>query len=235
MDTVYKMLVAVHGLCGLAALITFWLAALAKKGSPLHRGSGKTYMLAMIGIAVTAIPMAIIIALRGKYGNATFLGYLVVITVSSMWLGWRAIRAKRDQPGFRSGGYVAVAILNLLASAATFAVGLQMSEVLLMGFSSIGVVNGTLMLIRRARPLSITRWWLKEHIGAMIGCGVATHIAFLAIGLDRILRMLALKMPEDFGLIAWFGPLIFAVIAGTWLNMKYLPKQRSGAAVMSRD
>ncbi len=234
MDSVYKIILLAHGLSGMVALITFWIAAFAKKGSPRHLRAGKTYMLAMLGIVVTAIPMAAIIAMRGNVVTATFLAYLVVITASSMWVGRRAIRSKRDQPAFRGQAYVAVAVLNLAASAATFLMGLQTSEVLLMGFSAIGLHNGTTMLIRRFRPLALTRWWMKEHISAMVGCGVATHIAFLAIGMNRVIDMLGLHVPENFGLVAWFGPLVVAVASGIWLNRKYVPKATAGAPVASR-
>ena len=235
MDSAYQFLLFVHGLSGLVALIAFWLAALAKKGSPLHVRVGKTYMIAMLGIIVTAVPMAVIIGMRGNSGVATFLVYLVVITASSMWLGRRAIRRKRDQTAMRDGAYIAVAALNLLASAVVFGIGLKTSQVLLMGFSIVGFFTGGQMLIRRMRPLTMTRWWMKEHIAAMVGCGVATHIAFLAIGLNRIIDMLGLQPPEGFDLVAWFGPLVVATVSGVWLNRKYLPKASKGAAVATRS
>lgn len=234
MDSAYKFLLLVHGLSGLVALITFWVAAFARKGSPLHVRVGKLYLLAMLGIVITALPMAAIIASRGNRGTAVFLAYLVVITASSMWMGRRAIRSKRDQATFRGHGYVAVAVLNLAASLATLAVGLQTSEVLLMGFSAVGLHNGTGMLIRRYRPLALTRWWMKEHLAAMLGCGVATHIAFLAIGMNRVVDMLGIKPPGWYGLIAWFGPLVVAVVCGFWLTRKYVPKTTVGAVVTSR-
>lgn len=235
MDSAYKLLLFVHGLSGLVALITFWVAALAKKGSPLHVRAGKTYMIAMLGIIVTAVPMAFIIGMRGNSGVATFLAYLVVITASSMWLGRRAIRSKRDQTAMRDGVYPAVAALNLVASVVVFAIGLKTSQVLLMGFSIVGLFTGGQMLIRRMRPLTMTRWWMKEHIAAMVGCGVATHIAFLAIGMNRIIDMLGLQPPEGIDLVAWFGPLVVATVSGVWLNRKYLPKAGKGAAVATRS
>jgi hypothetical protein len=234
MDTAYKSLLFIHGLSGLVALITFWMAAFAKKGSTLHVRVGKSYLLAMLGIVITALPMSAIIASRGNYATAVFLTYLVVITASSMWVGRLAIRSKRDQVAFRGRTYVAVAVLNLIASVASFAIGLHLSEVLLMGFSAVGLHNGTGMLIRRFRPLTMTRWWMKEHIAAMVGCGVATHIAFLAIGMNRIIDMLGVKAPGWYGLIAWFGPLVVAVVCGVWLTRKYVPKTSAGAAVASR-
>lgn len=234
MDSAYRLLLSVHGLSGLVALIAFWFAAFAKKGSPLHVRVGQTYMIAMLGIIVTAAPMAIMIALRGNSGVATFLAYLVVITASSMWLGRRAIRRKRDQTALRSGIYPAVAVSNLVASVTVFAIGQQTSSVLLMGFSIVGLLIGVKMLIRRARPLAMQRWWMKEHIAAMVGCGVATHIAFLSIGINRVIGMLDLHAPDGFGLVAWLGPLAVAVVSGLWLDRKYVPKEHAGAAVATR-
>lgn len=236
MDTAYQSLLLVHGLCGLAALITYWIAAFAKKGSPLHLRTGKTYMIAMLGIVVTAMPMAAIIATRGKPGIATFLAYLVVITATGMWTGWRAVKRKRDQAAFRDNAYLAVALLNLVASAVVFAVGMTMSQALLMGFSVVGTITGVQMLMRRARPMDTARWWLKEHYSAMIGCGVATHIAFLAIGLDRLIRAVGIDPPGWYHLIAWFLPLSLSFVAVAWLNRKYMPKPSvgAGAAVASR-
>lgn len=236
MDTVYQTLLLGHGLSGLVALVTFWIAAFAKKGSPLHLRAGKTYMIAMLGIVVTAAPMAAIIATIGKPGVATFLGYLVVITATGMWLGWRAIRRKRDQGAFRDTAYLVVALANLAASAIVFVVGMHMSQVLLMGFSAIGTLTGVQMLMRRLRPMDTARWWLKEHYSAMIGCGVATHIAFLAIGLDRLIRAVGIDPPGWYHLIAWFLPLSLSFVVAAWLNRKYMPKPGAGAgaAVASR-
>ena len=236
MDTAYQSLLLVHGLCGLVALVTFWVAAFAKKGAPLHLRAGKTYMVAMLGIVITAVPMAAIIATRGKPGIATFLAYLVVITLTAMWMGWRAVKRKRDQNAFRDTTYLTVALLNLVASAVVFVIGMKMSQALLMGFSAVGTITGVQMLMRRSRPMATVRWWLKEHYSAMIGCGVATHIAFLAIGLDRMIRAIGIDPPGWYHLIAWFLPLSLSFVVGAWLNRKYMPKASvgGGAAVASR-
>lgn len=230
MDTSYHILLSVHGAAGFVALVTYWIAALMRKGSPAHRAVGKAYLAAMGLVVLTAIPMAVIIATRGKPGIATFLGYLVVITVSGMWTGWRAIRLKGRQEAFRDRSYAAVAWANLLASAVVFAVGWQMSQTLLMGFSLVGTFAGVQMLIRRARPMSTARWWMKEHYSAMVGCGVATHIAFLAIGMERIVLALGIQPPAGYRLLAWFLPLALSFVAVAWLNRKYMPKPAATAS-----
>lgn len=234
MDTFYRILVAAHGLVGLVALVTFWLAAFAKKGSPLHVRTGKVYMVAMIGIIATAVPMAAIIAARGQLQNALFLAYLSIITATGVWQGWRAIRRKRDQAAFRNAPYVAIAVLNLLSAVTVFVVGQRAGNVLLMGFSAIGAIGGVQMLARRARPLVETRWWLREHFSAMIGCGVATHVAFLSIGLGRLIAAAGLTAPAWYGMIAWFLPVALAVVVGIRLNRKYFPKRVAPAAGAAR-
>ena len=221
----YQTLLALHGIAGLAALITFWIAAFARKGSPLHRGVGKAYLLAMIGIVLTAAPMAAIIGASGRVGTSVFLVYLIVITATGMWTGWRAIRRKTDEARFRDTAYLVVALLNIVAAIATFIIGQRLSIALLMGFSAVGLITGTLMLLRRARSPSTPRWWLREHYSAMLGCGVATHVAFLAIGSDRLIRAIGIEPPGWYHLIAWFLPLIVSAVFGVWLDRKYMPKR----------
>jgi len=76
------------------------------------------------------------------------------------------------------------------------------------------------MIWRTWKPLAEAKWWLREHIGAMLGCGVATHIAFLGIGIRRLTD--ALGVPVDLGLVAWFAPVAVSFLAGLWLERKYL-------------
>ena len=70
----------------------------------------------------------------------------------------------------------------------------------------------------RSAP-SDSRWWLKKHFSAMIGNGVATHIAFLSIGLPKLLPMLSGPLLQN---AAWLGPLSLSVVAGFYLNRKYM-------------
>ena len=226
---IYSILLALHGLVGLVALVTYWLAAFARKGSPWHRTVGKLYMVAMLGIVVTAIPMTVIIAWLGKYPLALFLGYLAIVTATGVWLGWRSIRRKNDQSAFRDRAYLVVALVNIAAAAASATVGAKIGQPLLIGFSAVGFIGGAQMLIRRARPVANARWWLREHFAAMIGCGVATHVAFLQIGFARLAQMFGLHPPAWYSLLGWFLPVAVSVAVGIRLNRKYMPKARATA------
>jgi uncharacterized membrane protein len=226
----YRAIVTAHIACGVIALATYWMAGLSKKGSPLHRGAGKAYLLSMIGVVASSVVMAGFAFAREMFVIATFLAYLVVITTTAMALGWLALRRKRDQAAYRGTGYRVTAVLNVLSGLAVFAFGIQQGDALLMGFSWVGILVGGQMFWRAWKPLAEAKWWLREHIGAMLGCGVATHIAFLGIGIRRLTD--ALGVPVDLGLVAWFAPVAVSFLAGLWLERKYLakPAARSLAA-----
>lgn len=208
-----------HAVIGTVALGTFWTAGLAKKGSPMHRFAGSVYLLAMIGVLVTALPLALAQALKGQWVGATFLAYLVVLVAHACRCAWTAIRWKHDFARYTGTGLrVSAAILGVAGLAVT-AIGIAFEAWLLIIFGLIGPMSalGARSLIRNG-PQS-PRWWLKEHYGAMIANGVATHIAFLQIGLVRLLPELSGSVIQN---LAWFGPLALSFVAGWWLNRRYM-------------
>lgn len=226
--SVYKLLLVLHIAAGVVALIGFWIAGLSRKGSPLHKRVGRAYLAAMLGVVGTSLPMAVFHLAAGRVGIGVFLVYLVVITSTSMWLSWRAVQLKRDAAAFYNRNHVAVAVLNVLAGLIVFGIGLERGQPLLMGFCWVGVILGIGMLraARAARLASPTgNWWLREHYGAMLGNGIATHIAFLGIGMRPVLQ--AFDSPIVM-LLPWFLPLAVAGVAGVMLDRRYGPK-RNGA------
>jgi hypothetical protein len=213
--------VLLHIAAGTIALVAYWSAALGRKGSTLHVRSGRVFWKAMVIICATAIPMSVFFFMRGQPGTGTFLIYLVIITATAMWVGLRAIRLKSNQGAFLAGHYGAVAVANLLAGLAVLAMGLFGGNSLSIGFSLIGIFVGVSMLRKRGRPSTSRNWWIPEHFRAMLGCGVATHVAFLAIGLDRLVALAGWQMPPSFKLVAWAAPVVVSLAAGVWLGRKY--------------
>jgi len=228
--TPYSLLALVHAGLGTLALATFWTAGLARKGSPLHRTAGKLYLLAMAALVAVALPMSLVIlAQRSQVGGA-FLLYLIVITTTSIWSSWRAIRDKRDWARYTGPAYRALAWLNLVAGLGVALLGLFVAnqmQLVIVSFSAIGIVSFFSMRRFARRPPSDPRWWLRQHLNAMLGNGVATHIAFLSIGLPKLLPMLAGPTLQN---LAWLGPLVVAFAAGTWLTRKYLPRRAPAVA-----
>lgn len=215
-----------HALAGTVALVTFWMAGMARKGSPFHKGVGKVYMLAMIAIVLTALPLTLSLVLKGHWVGATFLAYLVVLVSHSCRMAWMAIQHKRDFARYSGTGFRISAGLLALSGVAVVVVGIQFEAWLLIIFGMLGPIGGwdAWKLIRKG-PQS-PKWWLKEHYGAMIGNGVATHIAFMQIGLMRMFPELGSTMIQH---LAWFGPLAMGIAAGFWLDRRYL-RPRPAAA-----
>ncbi len=226
----YSILVAVHAGVGVLALLTFWTAAALRKGSPLHRRAGQVYLLAMLGIVATALPLALMQYQQGKPVVAAFLAYLVVITATGVWSAWRAIRDKHDVARYTGPVYAGFAWLCLAAGLGVLALGIRSGSALLAGFSIIGLFAGQDMLRNRRNPARLAanpRWWLTEHYTAMLGNGIATHIAFLAIGLPRLLPAID---GAALHYLAWFGPVGVALAAKFVIDRRW----RATAGVSAR-
>lgn len=216
----YELIRYAHIGVGTAALAAFWISGIARKGSPLHKASGKVYLATMAAILATAAPMAVIIGLSGRTLMAAFLAYLVVIVATGVWNAWRAIRDKRDFAAYTGRVFKTLAWLNIGSGLAVLALGLARNVPLFAGFSLVGLIGGIVMLRFARRPPASPRWWLTEHLGAMLGNGAATHIAFLAIGLPRLVP--ALNTPT-WNYVAWFAPVLIAFGARVVLTRRYLP------------
>ncbi|GGA81018.1 hypothetical protein GCM10011521_19200 [Arenimonas soli] len=207
-----------HVTAGIVALVTFWTAGLVKKGTPFHRGVGRVYLLAMLGIVLTGIPLVLQLGERGHPVGALFLTYLLVLVGNASWFAWRAIRDRRDRAAFYAPIYWFVVALTATSGLAIIALGSQVGSVLLQVFGGVGVVGGIGAIFSWRGSASDPKWWLKEHYGSMIGNGVATHIAFFGIGLRGLLPGVDPQLLQHF---TWFTPLAGAFIAAWWLNRKY--------------
>ena len=227
--TLHSISFALHAGLGTLALVTFWTAGLSRKGSPLHRLAGKVYLLAMTGLLLAALPLTAALASRNPVAGA-FLSYLVVITITSVWTSWRAVKDKKDWARFTGPVYRALMGANLVSGLVIAYVGLFITnqmQVIFVAFSSIGIMGAVNMWRFSRRLPEDPRWPLRQHLGAMLGNGVATHIAFLTIGLPKVLPFLAGSSLLN---LSWLAPLVVSVVAGVYLTRKYLPKRRVAPA-----
>jgi len=229
----YTNTATIHGLIGALALLTFWTAGLSKKGSPVHKFAGKIYLLAMTGIILTGVPMAISMLANKRYVNGAFFLYLSVITTTAVWCSWRSIRDKQNWQRFIGPVYQSLMVLNLLSGLTIAALGLfyaKDAQLIISSFSLIGIVSAVSMYRFQKTPPTDPRWWLREHLSAMIGNGVATHIAFLSIGLPKLLPILSGPVLLN---MAWLGPLTISIFAGVYLKRKYVPTRIKAPATVS--
>ena len=217
----YHFNLFLHAGLGVAALLSFWVAALAKKGSAPHKLAGKAYVFVMAGLLLPAIPLSWRALLHFSTVFGLFLFYLLLITGNALYRAWTAVKRKRDFSAYADATFRRLGWTNIAAGAAILGVGAATTQPVLLGFSAVGILAGRGMLQLAQQGPPHARWWLGEHLNAMLGCGVATHIAFLLIGLPRVLPA-GWNGPalQTFG---WLAPLAVSAIAGRLLAKKYLP------------
>ena len=210
-----------HVAAGGVSLLSFWTAAVLPKGSERHRRAGDAYLLAMVGVVATGVPLAHSLLERGHPVSAMFLGFLLVLVSQSCWVAWRAIRDRTDPARFYGPVYWLLAGTCAIGGAGIVAVGLDTDTIILQAFGAVGLMAGagSLRSWRRWRKgHAAPNWWLREHYGAILGGGVATHIAFLGIGLRNALPFIE---PQVQQLLAWLGPLATAIVVGAYLDRKH--------------
>lgn len=235
----YPYFVGLHALLGSVALISFWSAAWMKKGSPRHRAIGKVFLLAMCGVVVSGIPLVIEqLFFRRHWVAGLFLAYLLPLTAQACWLAWRAITDKRDWRLMTARiGWRLAMWLPVLIAIPVLVLGAKQGQWLLIGFSMITFVNAWRMRRFARHGPKRSNWHIVQHYQAMLGAGVATHVAFLGIGMQPLWRWLKTSVavpPTLIELFPWFAPLIVAFIAAAWLGRKYdkpRPVRMPGALV----
>lgn len=224
MEILYTLVLKSHMVAGLLALPIFWLPALARKGSPVHRRAGRWFMLLMSIVAITGIPLTIRFFYSGQWIAATFLGYLLVITVTAIATAWFALKLKQDAPKYFGTWYRALALLNLIAGSLVLYLGISRDVTLFVIFAFIGLFAGIDMFNKAFRPTKReANWWLHEHLGGMIGAGIAAHVAFGAFGLRRLWPEYG-SFDGLVGMLPWIVPPVVGIAASIYSSKKYRTK-----------
>lgn len=224
MRTPLEWIALLHFVAGAAALGSFWIPALSRKGGPIHRRAGRVYVVAMWAVSATALPLAMRFFLEGRWIAGTFLAYLLLITVTALHQGMRALKSKRSPADYADRTFRVLAWLNLAGGATVLIFGLTRQVWLLAGFSLIGLFAALDALRFIRRPPSDARFWMREHLGGMIGTGMAAHVAFLNFGASRLIPGYDLG---SWGMLAWFLPVAIGVAATIWATNRYAPVPKS--------
>jgi uncharacterized membrane protein len=207
-----QIILIAHVVSGFTALISGLISLLSAKGGNAHRVLGKIYAVAMTGVFITGIWVAITRENR-------FLFFIAFLSYYSVFAGVRALKLKKlhcdqkpEKIDWIAGG------LNTIANLIFFGLGVfyafkngffNPGVILTLGFGIGGLmISYTNMYPFLIRPVKPWHWYLS-HIGNMMGGYIATLTAFLSTMVTRFELMnpyLAFAIPSLIGiplLIFW--------------------------------
>ena len=222
---------------GVLGLATFWIPAIAKKGSPLHVTCGKLFVLCGYVVGISAFVSGVwgvsdptgFLRMQGvpelaaarNAGNVRFLffilTYLSTSILASLQMGVRVLRTKNhpenlDAPLLRLVVHlcgITALLLAVFGVANVFAADSSNRYVICIVLGLIGVAEWreSLGFLRNPRPTP-RAWWYK-HMESMLGCGIGFHTAFLVFGLSRLMPSAAL--PGAWALLPWILPTVVGI------------------------
>ena len=199
----------VHVAFGFTGLAAYWVPIFAKKGAVNHVRFGKVFVwsayVVLTGAAVVLVTRFAGLLATGTgpndepalYAMLIFLAYLTFVSFVTVRQGMVVLRHKRDPAALRTPFNTSIAYAAMAASVGLIAYAVVLSPpnmILLLALSPIGIAMGTGNLAYMKRPPESPRAWMYEHLGAMLGAGIAFHTAFAVFGANQLF---------DLGLTGW--------------------------------
>lgn len=225
MNELGELLRFVHVVAGTVGLAAFWIPVVSRKGARNHKRFGRVFVrAAYVVLAAAALASGLrLLDLHARgltpadapqsYTMVVFLGYLTFITFVIVRHGMAVLRHKAEPQALRTASHIGLAWGCIAASAAVIAyaaVFSASSAILLYALSPIGIFTGAgnLRYITAAAPPP--RVWWYEHLGAMLGAGVAFHTAFAVFGSTRLFDI---GLDGWLAVIPWIAPTVVGVPA----------------------
>jgi hypothetical protein len=242
MASIYRAVLVFHVVAGLIGLAAFWLPVTARKGGALHMKAGRVFFWATCVVAGSGLVMALSVlidplavkplarrrhrARAAQYANgmrmlAVFLLYLVIITFTPVYHGVRVLATRRTPERLRTPFHTIAGATAVAGSAAMVALAIVSRQAVPLFMSPIGVLIGAGMLQFARKPYTTPMAWWYEHMGAMLGGGVAFHTAFMVLGAGRLL---GLRFDGMAAVVPWILPTVIGVPASIIWQRHYQKK-----------
>jgi len=218
----------VAGLTGLAA---FWTPAFARKGGTTHVQVGRVFYKATCAIALTGLAMAALtfiaplavhpraavltaeaaaVAIARDRMAAFFLVYLVVITFAPVYHGVRVLETRGTPENMRTPFHTGLAVLAIALGTGMIVLAAVAREPVFAALSPIGFLVGRGNLRFARQPYASRMAWWYEHMGSMLGGGIAFHTAFLVIGAGRLIGT---QLTGFAAVVPWILPSLIGIPA----------------------
>lgn len=172
-----QALIIFHIICGCIALVSGAFAISSKKGSLLHKKSGKIFYYAMLfGVSVSCI-----VSFLPNHQNP----FLFAIGVFSLYLvigGKRSLSYKNPQHNFSPDKLVSLIMLLTGIGMIVLPIILKGKiNIILLVFGIIGIVFALRDITQYKNPSILKEKYLSLHIGKITGGYIAAVSAFLVV------------------------------------------------------
>lgn len=224
---IFDIVRILHIIGGFAALFTFWVPVVTKKGGRMHRFSGWFYVAAMSLVSISAFYMGIYrisdpSSTSEVFSFSLFLILISILSGSTAYYGIRVLRNKKRADIHKNVWDLSFPLLLLISSFCISIYGFIIDFPLLSWFPLLGIfLSATQLLYWLRKPKKKMHWWF-EHISGMLGCSIATITAFTVFGAPRLLSI------DSVGIFLWFLPtiLLTPVIIGftIYYDRKFNPR-----------
>lgn len=214
METLHELLRYTHIGGGFFGLALFWVPIFSKKGGKIHRKIGKiwTWLARVILVAgfsglLLYLPGFIEKGASAKnYSFLLFLGYLSVVTFIVVNYAVAVLNSKKDPSMMNTLYWQLSAILSIVSSIVVIAFALMVNpanKYVLLALSPVGIGTGIGMLKYMKGKTTSPKQWLYEHLGSMLGAGIAFHTAFAVFGMTRLFDI---GLTGGIAVIPWILP-----------------------------
>lgn len=205
-----------HIFIGSVALLLYWTALLAVKGSGRHRAAGKLFFATLVAVALSVGPVLILRPGPFDPAHVVQFVYLACCLITVALVSRTAIRWKGDLARFRGWHFRVLGAVILGLGLVVLAAGIATGSVLTTVFSWVGLVYGTAMLRFAFLKGEVhPRWSLIWHLNGVTGLFNAVHGTVLALGWRWLIDPAAgegvmvafqlITIAAALGLRLWFG------------------------------
>lgn len=218
MPSLFQVLITIHVAGGTAGLISGSISAASKKGSFLHKLSGKIFFWGMFAASIAAL---IISNLPGH--KKVFLFAVGGFTLYMICSGYRIVALKRlaknsDHPvnwldyalslfGLGFGGYLLFLGVELLLGGQNFGI-----VPIVFGLVCVNYARLDYQFLKGNQ--SIKTVWMGNHIIRMMGAMIASYTAFLVVNV---------KMDPEW--VLWLLPTLIGSGLISYFTRKFVPKK----------
>ena len=216
---IYKPMLFIHVLCGITALLTGFMAMVArKKGGKFHKANGVVFYYAMLGIFVTTVIFFVLEPFKLKY--QFFLG-IGIVSFYPTYVGRRMLSMKKEivaNPLDWFAVYFAA-----LSGVVMVGYGMMVDD---LSFRILFSIFGTNILLNSfndwrlytGRKKAEDMQWFLGHAGRMIGAYSAAVTAFCV---NVVPRYMPKNTPEIVYIATWVLPGLILGLVTVYTIRKY--------------